>query len=377
MGPLKRGLQRAAAVGLGLLLALLLGEAGVRIWGGEARLFADVVGRTAADLPVHAASPDPELLYAMVPGFDADLNLDSALLTPEEASVADEPRRITTNAAGFRDHEWPAAKEPGTLRVLCFGGSNTYGAAVSQGRTWPDQLEAVLHARGHAHVDVWNLGVDGYKTRQKLRLAEIAVQQYAPDLLLFQLANTGPRLVLDGMQEQPQSWLDPSAIPPGGGIYRENLIGFPAPGSLLFAVARRSALLRIVLIATERLHRRDRPGDQPHPLTVRADTWEGAAFARFVDELPPSVTPVIFVPPAGGRPPWLRTMDIPLVDTRYGTLPDRVDITWIHPGAGTYRWYAERLADALESGGCLEPTPDRGVRCTGLDRTSRPEPDLH
>ena len=360
---------------LGLIVAAALGEVGVRLWGGEARLFAALIARTRADLPVHEPSDDPELLYRMVPGVDVELNLEAAQLSGNEESVGDLPRRIQTNSQGFRDREWPLVKAPGVIRILCFGGSNTYGAAVTQTNTWPAQLQSVLEERGH-HVEVWNLGVDGYKTRQKLRLAEIALERFDPDLLVFQLANTGPRLILDGMELSPRPWLDPSAIPSGGGIYRENLAAFPPPGSLAMEAARRSALLRVVLIASNRIwqSRWVPPRVQPIPLVVRADTFEGAAFERFLADADGRAETVIFVPPAGGRPDWLAPLDLPLIDTRYGLLPPHVDIAYIHPGARTYRWYAERLADGLER--CLERADDGRVRCIGGDTTGRPEPDL-
>ena len=351
-----------------------MAEVALRLGRTDAALLVDMIGRTAADLPVHEPSDDPELLYRMRPGFDAVLNLDAALLRAEEAAIADAPRRVATNSLGFRDRERTIGKAPGVFRILALGGSNTYGAAVTQGHTWPAQLEQVLQERGRDRVEVWNLGVDGYKTRQKLRLAEIALDRWDADLLIFQLANTGPRLILDGMQDDWSSWLDPTALPIDGGVYRENLVAFPAPGSLGLAFARRSALMRTVLVATNRIWRaRTVPaGDDPLPLVLRSDTFEGAAFERFVADARGRLPVLIFVPPAGGRPPWLDPMDLPLVDTRDAPLPDRPDIAFIHPGADVYRWYAERLADALEGGACLEPHPTGQLGCLGLDTTRRP-----
>ena len=252
--------RRALAASLGLAVALLCGEAAVRVWGGEAAMMAGLVGRTTADLPLHRPSADPELLYELIPSLDRTVSTAEAALSEEEAPYADDPRSMVTNKLGFRDSERAPAKPPGVTRILCLGGSNTYGAAVSQGRTWPAQLQRALAERGVADVEVWNLGVDGYQTRQKLRLAERALAEWEPDLLLFQLANSGPRLVLDGMQRAPEPWLTAARATRDYGVYSENLHLFPAPGSRLLPLLMGSALARTVLVSVNRIHRSGLPG---------------------------------------------------------------------------------------------------------------------
>jgi len=364
---------RVAAIVFGLGVALAVGEIGVRIWGQETRLFVSVLGTTEADLPVHRASSDPELLYEMRPGFDAILDLDAALLSREEAAIADRPRRIRTNALGFRDVERAVEKPAGVVRIVCLGGSNTYGAAVTQGNPWPAQLEEVLRERGHDGVEVWNLGVDGYESRQKLRLASIAIERYDADVLIFQLYNRGPRVFLrDTAADLPV--LDPAALPEDGGIYRENLQLFPGPG-LLMPLARRSALLRVSVIAAERLLRwaAAEPGAVPPRLDLRAERRTVVGFAHLAREADTRATLVLFVPPVGGRPP-LEELRLPLIDLEGVRWPDLPDIATIHPGAAVYRWYAEQIADRLVAGGCLDP--DR--RCTGLPTTDAPPaPEVH
>lgn len=362
--------RRLAAVLFGLLFAVGAGEGATRLWGGEARLFIDLVGRTTADLPLHRRSADPELLYELIPSQDVTVSTELAKLNPEEAEHADDPRRMTTNALGFRDAERTASKPAGGVRVVCLGGSNTYGSAVSQGRTWPAQLEQVLGERGLGHVQVWNLGTDGYQTRQKLRLAERALAEWGPDLFLFQLSNTGPRVIVDGMQHDVDDWLDPSQLPRDGGLYAENLHIFPEPDSWHRSLWLGSSLLRTSMVAVNRIHRSRLPGgSSPDALVERAESRSGAQLATLVEEARPRTESVFFVPPAGGWPPWISGVDLPVIDTR--GLPDEglPDIALLHPGAKTYRWYAERLADALLSGGCLSRRPDGAMRCEDLPRT--------
>ncbi|MCO4773689.1 MAG: hypothetical protein KDA24_26900 [Deltaproteobacteria bacterium] len=351
--PSKRWSTKALAVVFGLCVALLGGEAGVRLWGGEGELFVPMVGRTVADLPVHMASPDPELLYQLRPDVDVSLTAEDAALWEEEARHADDPRRMITNRFGFRGGPWEVEKEVGTVRVLCLGGSNTYGAAVSQGRDWPAQLEAVLHERGATHVQVWNLGTDGYQTRQKIHLAEKAIEEWTPDLLVWQLANTGPRVVLQPMAASVDAWLDPSGLPPDGGIYAENLATFPKPGSAWMLLVLRSALIRTTLVAWNRIRRSRGGGGPPAVLVERAEARSGGLFANLVAD--GTAQHVLFVPPPSGRPPWFDGLDVPMVDLRDADKPDLPDVDLLHPGATVYRWYAEELGDALLDGGCLEP----------------------
>jgi len=362
--------RRLALVLFGILLAAGVGEAALRLWNGEARLFVALVGRTTADLPMHRRSDDPELLYELIPSQDVTVSSELAKLHPEEAAHADDPRRMATNSLGFRDVERAPSKPEGVLRVLCLGGSNTYGAAVSQGRTWPAQLEQVLRERGHDDVEVWNLGTDGYQTRQKIRLAEKALAEWEPDLLLFQLANTGPRLIIDGMQDEVEVWLDPARLPMDGGMYAENLQFFPGTDRWHRPLWLGSSLLRVSMVAVNRIHRSYLlSGTFPDALVERAESRSGAQFGHLVVEARPQTESVLFVPPAGGVPPWVEGLDLPFIDTRGLSDDGLPDIALLHPGARTYRWYAERLADAFLDGGCLAPNPMGTLRCEDLPRT--------
>ena len=61
----------------------------------------------------------------------------------------------------------PGPKRPGTLRVMCLGGSTTFGHGVKRGEAWPGVLEELLRASG-VDVEVINAGVPGYGSRQLL-----------------------------------------------------------------------------------------------------------------------------------------------------------------------------------------------------------------
>ncbi len=328
--------SRLSALCVGLLLALLLAEGLVRALYLERRWLPDLVTfqEHDADLPIHRVSADPALGYELVPG--------SELSTGRVRWFGDAPRELRVNSLGFRDVERRVLKEPGVLRILALGGSNTYGASVTQGNTWPAQLEQVLRERGQA-AEVWNLGVDGYVPGQKHLLFDRALEEFAPDLVLMQVFNRGPRHFLPMRRsELVQSFRrDP-------GHYVENLRAVPEPGSFAFGLFRASALVRAGVLLHNRMERRDKPGVVPEGLWDELNRRDDAALrARLAGDIPVwIVIPPVDLPDGVFPTPPGRTVDL-----RALAPPSRPDVRDIHPGAAVYRWYAESIADALQAAG--------------------------
>ena len=89
------------------------------------------------------------------------------------------------NALGFRGEEVPRAKPDGELRVVCMGGSTTFGGGLTDFReAYPAQLEAELHRRGHDSVRVVNAGVSGYTSWETLASYMVRVSDLEPDLVI-------------------------------------------------------------------------------------------------------------------------------------------------------------------------------------------------
>jgi lysophospholipase L1-like esterase len=91
----------------------------------------------------------------------------------------------TLNSLGFRTPERPFAKAPGVKRIVCLGGSTTFGGATDA-ETWPALLEARLNAvyASRVRVEVINLAMDNAASPTSLvDLAFIGVE-YAPDLVV-------------------------------------------------------------------------------------------------------------------------------------------------------------------------------------------------
>ncbi|MFT5432406.1 MAG: lysophospholipase L1-like esterase [Myxococcota bacterium] len=86
----------------------------------------------------------------------------------------------------FKRRDW-ATKHPGKVRVVVFGGSQSYGWGIpSMDRmAFSDQLERALHARGYGNVEVLNAAFPGVKTGTGLRWFAGNLLRYEPDIAVI------------------------------------------------------------------------------------------------------------------------------------------------------------------------------------------------
>ncbi len=90
------------------------------------------------------------------------------------------------NSRGFRKPEWPAAKRPGTLRIVALGGSTTFGIMAESGReAWPDMVEKRLRRSFAFPVEVFNLGVPAYTAHELIGVLCMLVPELQPDIVLI------------------------------------------------------------------------------------------------------------------------------------------------------------------------------------------------
>jgi acyl-CoA thioesterase-1 len=75
-----------------------------------------------------------------------------------------------------------ASAEP--IRIVAFGGSNTFGTNLPRGDAYPAQLEALLKAAGH-DVVVKNEGTNGQTTAEELQIMDSAVPP-GTQIVIFQ-----------------------------------------------------------------------------------------------------------------------------------------------------------------------------------------------
>jgi hypothetical protein len=130
-----------------------------------------------------------------------------ALRSSISRAVAFGNKTLSSNSRGLRgssEHEYE--KRPGTLRILTFGDSFTFGDDVSDDETWTYYLEKLLPGS-----EVINFGVHGYGHDQMLLYLQEEGIKYHPDIVILGFASTDmernmcsfrdyakPRFVLEG-----------------------------------------------------------------------------------------------------------------------------------------------------------------------------------
>lgn len=104
----------------------------------------------------------------------------------EGAAGQGEDERATTNSLGFRGPDFDPQKPADAFRVVCMGGSSTFGFHDSDDGTYPIQLERLLREQlGTDRIEVLNAGFPYYNSGSILSLLRAEVLDYEPDVLLL------------------------------------------------------------------------------------------------------------------------------------------------------------------------------------------------
>lgn len=90
------------------------------------------------------------------------------------------------NALGFRSPETTVTKPPGVVRIVCLGGSTTYGSSVHKPeQAYPAQMQEVLRQRtGNAQIEVLNGGIPYASSFEVLSTFLYRVMPLEPDLVI-------------------------------------------------------------------------------------------------------------------------------------------------------------------------------------------------
>jgi hypothetical protein len=328
MKPAPRPRVLAAVWLLEGVFLLAAAEVLVAATGLDLKLLAPLLYYQGADLPVHEVSGDVALHYALRPGAKASF---------------DGGRTVAINSLGFRDAERRSEKAPGKFRIVCLGASNTYGAAVSDGETYPAQLEKELNRGRPGRFEVWNEGVSAYVLSQNAVDARKAVERDSPDLLIFQVSNCGRRPFLLHAPYARFFREDPD-------LYAENLV-FPEKSPWWHAaLMRRSGFYRALLIAWNR--RSMKPTD--NACVARNDDFNFDAFRDFYAATKGRVPSVLLFHPGQGVDPRLAALGLPAIDlTRELPAGSGAEFMKIHPPAPVYAWYAKAIAAELRRDGLV------------------------
>ncbi|MCU0722023.1 MAG: GDSL-type esterase/lipase family protein [Planctomycetes bacterium] len=200
----KKAAFAALAVALSLLaLEALLGAAGARFgWEVDAPLAREQLrghigkGPMWSDADLLKANfsiyeDDRRLLWRIRPGLDLEIR---DFLLPRELRERP-PFRIRTDAGGRRGPHPGSA--PGRTRVLCLGGSNTFGWGLNEGESFPERLEAFLDAGKSGGFAVANHAQPGYSSRQGLAQWEGEGRAWRPAWVVLEFGfNDGVRAPL-------------------------------------------------------------------------------------------------------------------------------------------------------------------------------------
>jgi hypothetical protein len=187
----KRRLSLCAKLLLSLVLGVLTLELGLRV-------IDRIAGRGTSfflppeDLGQSQFEPHPYRGFAYRPGA-------------ERARPADgRGQNFHINALGMRGPEVDVEKPPGTYRILCLGGSTTFGTSVTEDHlTYPARLEHYLNEGAPAGrtYQVWNCGVNGYNTVENLIYLELSLVELEPDaILVYDAANDARPIQAEGFR---------------------------------------------------------------------------------------------------------------------------------------------------------------------------------
>ncbi|MDH3285758.1 MAG: SGNH/GDSL hydrolase family protein, partial [Acidobacteriota bacterium] len=143
----------------GLLLAVVIGETGLRLAGVSHPIF-------------HRA--DEHLGWALIPGAEG-------WWTQEGRTY------LRLSSDGLRDREHSREKPDGTLRVAVLGDSFTAAFQVPVERTFWSVMEGDLNRCPALHgrrAEAVNFGVNGYSTSQELLTLRHRVRAFSPDVVV-------------------------------------------------------------------------------------------------------------------------------------------------------------------------------------------------
>jgi len=156
------------------------------------------------------------------------------------------------NSEGLRDRERTVEKPEGVRRVICLGDSTTLGWGIRPEEAYPQVLEDLLESQDD-RIEVFNVALGGWSTRQERIAYERIARKYRPDAVLLGIClNDVPEL-------------------------QNNLTRPPA---LVAALYRRSALVRRLVRARER-----EIADVLELFTQKDSPKVKEAFARLFEEV--------------------------------------------------------------------------------------------
>ena len=163
---LRNGFKKALLSVAGLISALVLVEAGLRIFFAFHVNHDIEMWRYATHLKV---AVDDERSHVHAPNRQGRfMNVD-----------------IQINSKGLRDKEYPYQKANNSYRILCLGNSITLGWGVPLADTFVKRIEAGLNRDPGLKYEVINFGVGNYNLAQEIESFRREGSKYAADAVMI------------------------------------------------------------------------------------------------------------------------------------------------------------------------------------------------
>ena len=191
--PRRSLLRRLALLVLStLVLLVLVVEVGLRYVPVPGYTRDELAPPYVTDQATHRSQPHPYLAYSLKPGW---------------RSAPTDKVETTHNQLGYRGPETSWRKPEGVFRILCLGGSSTYGHTPSADQTtWPVRLQHHLsEARPDRPVEVVNCGASGWSTFESLINLAIRGVDLRPDLVVVYHSINDMRCALYDPEPQPDN----------------------------------------------------------------------------------------------------------------------------------------------------------------------------
>jgi lysophospholipase L1-like esterase len=188
------------------------------------------------------AARQPQITYK----YDPEIRY---VLAPSQKGWIDDGL-ISVNSMGFRGPEVESPKPHGRFRIAVIGDSVTLGWGVPDDQTFAAQLGQLLHDRLPGRdLDIVNLGVGGYDTRQEVTLLQRNLARLEPDLVLVGFYSNDPADAADDNGASVGGTRIVAAHPEVGQVLHMN----PTPDSGWGARLRKSRAIYVVGRAINRV----------------------------------------------------------------------------------------------------------------------------
>jgi len=117
-----------------------------------------------------------------------DIRLVRAVLAEDSSGIRHNVPNVRyekweINSLGFRGKEIDLKKKEGQIRIVCLGGSETFGVFEDEGKEWPSQLGEMLKDQ-FPKVEVINASVAGLTIKNKKAYVEKYVLPLKPDIMI-------------------------------------------------------------------------------------------------------------------------------------------------------------------------------------------------